>query len=142
VTSTTHEASATGYDIVDTPVSCLLTRFKVRSALDIVRFYFLFRRIHARSRTISGYVTSLFLIENLHTCFTLSIWENSRAILEFNSVVLDHVVAANWSYRRLEKTDYRRPVLWSAQFRLSAVSPHNLRWEGVDVEPHIVRSTQ
>ena len=133
-----HEALGTGYDIVDTNVSCLITRFEVRSILDIFRFYLLFRRIRARSKHITGLIATVFLVENPRTCYTLSIWRDKEAILEFNTSVLDHIVAANWSIRRLRRVA-SGVLLWSAQFRLSAVSQHNLNWEGVDVEQLIVR---
>ena len=133
-----HESAGTGYDKVETSVSCLLTRFKVRSTFDLIRFYLLFRRIRTASEHITGLITTVFFVENLRTCYTFSIWKDKDAILEFNTKVIDHITSANWSIPRLHRSA-SRPLLWSAQFRLSAVSPTNLHWEGVDIEQLIVR---
>jgi hypothetical protein len=136
------EALDIGYQDVDTTVFCVLTRFRVQSMLDLLRFYILFRRIRNASNRLSGQITSAFLMENLYTCFTLSIWKDRDAVIKFNTVVMEHINAANWCFQRLEKSTSGRLLLWSAQFRLSAVSPHNLRWEGVDVEPFIARRSR
>jgi hypothetical protein len=138
VVSAHHEAFATGYEAVETAVSCHLTRFRVRSALNLLRFYLLFRRIRDASREIQGLITTVFVVENYRTFYILSLWANVDAILEFNARVMDHIASANWSMRRLARVD-SGPLLWSAQFRLSAVSPHNFRWEGVDIESHMIR---
>ena len=122
----------TGYGKVDSDVMCVVTRFEVRSVWSLVRFYWLFRQVRAQSRGVPGLLASLFLIENRSTCYTLSLWRNEGAILRFNTEVDAHVHAANACFRDLAVSN-RRPRLWSAQFRLFAVSSTNLRWEGVDV---------
>jgi hypothetical protein len=131
-----HEATETGYQSVHTPVSCLLTRFQVKSVWSLIRLYLWYRRVRHEARTVSGLLKTVFLVENLRTCYTLSIWESGKAILEFNTKILTHVDAANSSFRELT-LDGGRPQLWSAQFRLSAVSPHNLRWNGLDLAPFV-----
>lgn len=131
-----HEASGTGYDRVDTTVSCLLTRFRVRSVWSLLRCYRSFRRVRSESRDIPGLLASAFLVENPHTCYTLSLWSDAGAIREFNTKVRAHIAAANASVRDIE---FRSggPQLWSAQFRLSAVSPYNLRWDRLDLGARI-----
>lgn len=122
----------TGYERVDSDVMCVITRFQVRSVWGLLRFYRSFRHVRAESRDVSGLIASLFLVENLHTCYTLSIWRDETAILQFNTRVVAHVHAANACFGDLDIVD-RRPRLWSAQFRLFAVSSTNLRWQGVDL---------
>lgn len=118
-----HEAEGTGYARVDTSVSCLLTRFKLRSAWSLVRFYRTFRRVRRDADTVPGLITSLFLVEDLRTCYTLSLWATPSSIRQFNTDTRAHIRAANKSFKDLEFGP-DGPELWSAQFRLSAVSPH------------------
>ena len=122
----------TGYERVESDVTCVMTRFEVRSTWALLRFYWLFRQVRAGSRGIPGLLASLFLIENRRTCYTLSLWRDDAAILQFNNHVVAHVHAANSCFRHLAKVD-QRPRLWSAQFKLFAVSSTNLQWQGVDV---------
>lgn len=125
-------SAGTGYGKVESDVACVITRFEVRSTVALLRFYWSFRRVRAQSRRIPGLLASLFLIENRRTCYTLSLWQDEAAILRFNTQVVAHVHAANACFRDLATVD-RRALLWSAQFKLFAVSPNNLRWRGVDV---------
>lgn len=136
-----HEASATGYEQVDTSVSCLLTRFRVSSPLSLLRFFFWYRRIQKDANDLDGLLASAFVIENLHTCFAFSLWQNAQAILDFNNRIFSHVQAANSSFSEV-KFESDGPRIWSAQFRLSAVSPHNFRWDGVNLEPMLNRLTR
>lgn len=119
---------------VDTTVSCVLTRFRLRSAWSLVPFYIAFRRIRRESQKIAGLLQSLFLIEDLRTCYTLSIWKNDCAIVDFGRV-RSHIEAANSAFGPTYRRDLERPEIWSAQFRLWAVSSHNMNWEGFDLQP-------
>jgi hypothetical protein len=118
---------------VDTTVSCVMTRFRLRSAWSLIPFYLAFRRVRESSRKVDGLLKATFLIENLHTCYTMSLWKNECAIVEFGSVQA-HVKAANSAFQPTWREDLRRAEIWSAQFRLWAVSAHNLNWEGLDLE--------
>jgi hypothetical protein len=119
---------------MDTTISCVLTRFRLRSRWSLVPFYLTFRRVRRDARQIAGLLQALFLIEDLRTCYTLSLWRDDDAILDFSTRVRSHVDAANHSFSRLEQKDLKRPEIWSAQFRLWAVSCHNLNWEGFDLQ--------
>jgi hypothetical protein len=127
------ESTEAAYSRVETPVSCILTRFRLRSAFALPRFYRAYRRIKADASKVDGLVASLFVIEDLRTCYTLSIWRNPRAIIKFNSSVPAHIHAANRCFRDLVMGP-DGPQLWSAEFRLWAVSPNNLRWDGLELE--------
>ena len=135
-------ALGTGYDRVDSDVMCVITRFQLRSTWSLLRFYWLFRSVRAQSKQVAGLITSGFLFEDLRTCYTLSIWRDERAILRFNGDVAAHVHAATGCFGDLDTVNHRK-ALWSAQFRLFALSPCNLQWEGVDLggEPHPLHPT-
>lgn len=136
--SRTGRGIGTGYQVIDTDVVCVLTRFHVRSLRALLRCYLRFRTVRSASRGIPGLIASLFLIENLRTCYTLSLWKNESAILEFNTKVVSHIRAANSCFADLVEGT-AGPELWSAQFRLDAVS-NNLRWSGVEVSENGQRS--
>jgi hypothetical protein len=136
---TDYDVSGTGYTAVETQVSCVLTRFRVRSPWSLFRFHRAFRRIRAQAQGVPGLLQSVVLVENVHTCYTLSLWADMHAILAFNTKVHAHVSAANWSFGRLEARP-DGPELWSAEFRLRAVSPHNLRWDALDIVPFLSTS--
>jgi hypothetical protein len=119
---------------VDTEVSCVLTRFRLRSAWSLLPFYLAFRRVRRESRKVAGLLQALFLIEDWRTCYTLSLWINECAIVDFGRVK-SHINAANSAFGPTYRRDLQRPEIWSAQFRLWAVSSHNLGWEGFDLQP-------
>jgi hypothetical protein len=125
--------SGTGGARVESTVSCVLTRFRVRSPLSLIRFYISFCHVRRSSRRIAGLLQAIFLVENLHTCYTLSIWENEWAIVDFNTHVKAHIAAANSAFAPTFRKDSRAEI-WSAQFRLWAVSRQNLNWEGFDLQ--------
>jgi hypothetical protein len=131
-----HESDATGYEQVTTTISCLVTRFHLRSPWSLVHFFRSYRRIRKEARNVPGLLKMAFLIENPRTCYTLSIWKNPQAIFDFNVKVDSHIAAANRSFRHLQFAP-SGVQLWSAQFRLSAVSPHNLRWDSFDLRRHL-----
>ena len=119
---------------VDTKVSCVLTRFRLRSAWSLLPFYMAFRRVRRESRKVAGLLQALFLIEDWRTCYTLSLWMNECAIVDFGRVE-SHINAANSAFGPTYRRDLQRSEIWSAQFRLWAVSSHNLGWEGFDLQP-------
>ncbi len=125
--------SGAGFARVDTTVACVLTRFRVRSCWSLIPFYLHFRRVRREARDVKGLLKAVFLIEDLHTCYTLSLWKNDEAIVNFGSVHA-HVAAANSAFGPTYREDLRRAEIWSAQFRLWAVSCHNLNWEGLDLQ--------
>jgi hypothetical protein len=125
--------SGAGFARVDTKISCILTRFRLRSPLLLLPFYISFRRVRRAARSVEGLLQALFLVESPHICYTLSVWRNERSILEFGRLH-EHVKVANSSFRPTYRRDLGRSEIWSAQFRLWAVSCHNLSWEGFDMK--------
>ncbi len=126
--------SGAGFARMDTTISCVLTRFRLNSPLSLIPFYFGFRRVQQDARKIAGLLQAVFLVENLRTCYTLSLWRDDAAIVQFGNL-RTHVGAANSAFRATYRPDQKRAEIWSAQFRLWAVSCHNLNWEGVDLQP-------
>jgi hypothetical protein len=122
-----------GFARVETIISCVLTRFRLRSVWSLIPFYCSFRRVRKTSREIGGLLQAVFLVENPHTCYTLSLWRNDNAIVNFGTRVHEHIRAANSAFAPTYNWDMRRPEIWSAQFRLWAVSSCNLNWEGLDM---------
>ena len=45
---------------------------------------------------------TLFLFEDSRTCYTLSLWRDEAAIVNFNTRVHAHIAAANWAFRDLQ----------------------------------------
>ncbi len=125
--------SGAGFARVETTMSCVLTRFQLRSCWSLVPFYLKFRRVRDESRAIHGLLQAIFLVENSHTCYTLSLWKDDYAITEFGAVC-SHIAAANSAFGPTYRADLKRAEIWSAQFRLWAVSSHNLNWEGLDLQ--------
>jgi hypothetical protein len=119
---------------MDTTVSCILTRFRLRSAWSLIPFYLAFRRVRRSARDVTGLLQAVFLIEDLHTCYTMSLWKDDCAIVEFGTRVGAHITAANSAFSPTYRRDLNRAEIWSAQFRLWAVSSHNLNWEGLDLQ--------
>lgn len=123
-----------GSHSVETSVTSVLTRFGLRSAWQLLPTYLDYRRIirQARATQTPGLLRSAFLIENLRTCYTLSIWADPRDIPQFGSNVPEHVMAGNRCMRRIVVHPDRGPELWSTKWRLSTVS-HNQCWPGFDL---------
>jgi len=131
--------SGAGYDSVDSRVTCVITRFQIRSALDLVRLHRLYRRVRRDARQrCSGLLHAAFLVEGLHTFYSFTLWADDAAILEFGTFVDTHVRAAGHGLRATFRRDVERPEIWSTQWNLAAVS-ENLNWDGVDVRPLLTR---
>ncbi|MCI0627780.1 MAG: hypothetical protein L0387_40045 [Acidobacteria bacterium] len=128
-----HALSGANFARVDTTLSCVLTRFQLRSCWSLIPFYLAFRRVRRAAQGVGGLLKAVFLIENLHTCYTLSLWKDDWAIVEFGRVRA-HVEAANWAFGPTFRKDLHRANIWSAQFRLWALSCHNLNWDGLDLQ--------
>jgi hypothetical protein len=128
--------SGANFARVDTTVSCVLTRFQLRSAWSLIPFYFFFRRIRRDAKNLGGLLKAVFLIEDFRTCYTLSLWKDEWSIVDFGRV-RSHVKAANSAFRPTYRKDLNRCEIWSAQFRLWAVSCHNLSWEGLNLQENL-----
>jgi hypothetical protein len=130
--------SGAGYGRVDTKVTCVMTRFQLRSFWDLVRLYRLYRHVRREARQrCSGLLHAGFLVEGPRTFYSFTLWTDEAAIVEFGTVVDAHIRAAGHGLRATFRRDIVRPEIWSTQWMLAAVS-ENLNWEGVDVR-HLVK---
>jgi hypothetical protein len=118
---------------MDTKISCILTRFRLKSCLSLIPFYLSFRRVLRSTQGLEGFLQALFLVENLHTCYTLSLWADDSAIVKFGTNRA-HVEAANSAFRATYNQNRKRMEIWSGQFRLWGISCHNSNWEGFDLQ--------
>lgn len=123
-----------GDHAVDVPIICVITRFGLRSPLYLLPAYLDYRRVvrQTTQTQMPGLLRTAFLIENLTTCYSLSIWASWEGIPFFGSTVPAHVEAARRVFGRVSFTPERGPEIWSAKFRLVSVS-NNLNWGDFDL---------
>jgi hypothetical protein len=123
-----------GEQPVDVPVICVITRFGLRSAWQLLPTYLDFRRVvrQAHRSATPGLLRAAFLIENPRTCYSLSLWTELNAIPKFGGTVHSHVDAARRVIGRIAFTPGRGLELWSAKWRLASVS-NNLNWADFDL---------
>lgn len=131
VTDNSIDVSAMGFDAVSSEVSCVITRFEVRSCWSLFRFLYEYSRVKRDSKQISGLIVTLFSMENLRTYYTISVWADSLAIGDFNTRVLSHITAARYSIKAL-RYDSDGARLWSGRFLLVGRSHHNINWTALD----------
>jgi hypothetical protein len=125
--------SGASYERVNGTISCVLTRFRVPSFWSLPLFFLAFRRVRKQALTAApGLIKAVFLMEGLRTYYTLSLWTNDNAIVDFSTHVTSHVKSANWAIVHVFRKDIQRPEIWSTHWRLWAIS-HNLNWEGVEM---------
>lgn len=119
---------------VAAPITCVITRFGLRSACSLLPTYLDYRHVvrEAVRRQTPGLLRSAFLIEGPRTWYSLSIWADSGAIPHFGTNVLGHVDAARQVFGRVAFSQNRGPEIWSTKWRLVAVS-NNLNWGDFDL---------
>jgi hypothetical protein len=127
-----------GDNPVDVPITCVITRFGLQRAGQLLPTYLDFRRVQeeARGAATPGLLRSAFLVEGPRTCYSLSLWTEQNAIPVFGADVPSHVDAARRVMGRLELDPDRGPELWSTKWRLVSVS-NNLNWSGLDLREAI-----
>lgn len=127
--------SGAGYERVDSRATCVMTRFQVRSVIDLVRMYRLYRRVRRDARQrCDGLLHAGFLVEGPRTFYSFTLWRDDDAILRFGTVVDSHVRVAGRGLGATFRRDRERSEVWSTQWSLAAVS-ENLHWEEVDLRP-------
>src|ERR1700730_10811739 len=86
-------SSGAGYTPLVSEVTCVVTRFELRSAWSLPWMWLSFRRVRAGGGGISGLLRSAFLVESPRVCFIFSIWSGDAAVLEVGTHVHAHVHA-------------------------------------------------
>lgn len=118
--------SLSGYERVESPLYCVLTRIRVRHFWAMPIMWRAYRRVRTQARQVAGLKRSAFLVQDLHTFFILSIWEGEKGFLEFGTDVIAHVHAANGAFARVVFRG-SKPEVWSTQWQIHSTS-HNLSW--------------
>jgi hypothetical protein len=124
---------------VDVPISCVITRFGLRSARSLLPTYLDYRNTvrEAEQTNTPGLLRSAFLIENPTTCYSVSIWASRNDIPAFGTNVPSHVSAARKVFGRVFLSKYGGPEIWSTKWRLTSVS-NNLNWADFDLRTLIL----
>jgi len=130
------KSDATGYATVTSDVRCVITRFQVKSVIALLRSYIAFRRVRSASARVPGLLKAVFVVENRRTFYSVSIWRDAAAVLEFNTFVSAHAEAATFAVPRTYDRTRGRYELWSAEFHLTALST-NTNWDTFDIKAHV-----
>lgn len=111
---------------------CVTTRFRLRHAWALPSMYLAYRRMRPALATAPGLLRYAFVIEHPLACYTLSVWESQAALEDFANT-RSHIAAV-----RHAKGACRE--IWSAYWRLDAVSAYASRWTGSRAWPALVPS--
>jgi hypothetical protein len=84
--------------------------------------YLAYRRMRADLAAAPGLLRFAFVVEHPLACYTLSVWESREALERFANA-RSHVRAVRHAKRICRE-------IWSAYWRLDAVSAYASRWEG------------
>src|SRR5438034_5319856 len=128
---------------VEAPIVCVLTRFGLRNARQLLPTYLDYRRILLDARRVGtpGLLKAVLLVEGAAVCYSLSIWADPNAIGRFGAEVPAHVEAANRIFGRLACGDDQPSQLWSTKWRLVSAS-NNLEWGDFDLRAAIADAEQ
>jgi hypothetical protein len=124
-----------GHHEVESPITCVLTRFGLRSPGSLVGTYRDYHRVvaDARASRVSGLLHTAFLLDGMRAALSLSIWSDRDAIPYFGTDVPSHVHAGHRVLSRVADSRFGDgPELWSTKWRLVSVS-HNARWGEFDL---------
>jgi hypothetical protein len=97
-------AVGTGYaQPRDGTLTCIVTRFRVKSVLVLPAFVWRFRTIRKEAlATVPGLIKAELMFKSPKSLYTLSIWSSDADIERFNKLV-SHVMSANWCLPRLAR---------------------------------------
>lgn len=128
-----------GDHAVEVPVLCVMTRFGLRSPLDLLPAYLYYRRVirQAKASPTAGLLRAAFLVSFPRDALTLSVWSSKGAIPWFGTNAPFHVEAARRIFRRLRTSADGGPELWSTKWMLTSVS-NNLNWDDFDLRSTVV----
>jgi hypothetical protein len=124
-----RKISQATYELVETPFYCVLTRIRLRHFWTLPPVVLFYLRVRQQALQVSQLKRCVFLIEDVHTFFILSVWEGEEGFIDFGTRVASHVDAAALAFFKVASRD-KKPEIWSAQWQLYAVS-NNLNWGGL-----------
>ena len=132
-------ANEPGDHPVDVAITCVLTRFRLRSVLHLLPTYLGYRRVRKAAAATPGLLHTAFLVSDSRTCYSFSIWASPDAIPRFGTNVPQHVEEARRAFGRLAMSGPGGPELWSTKWQLRSVS-NNLRWGDFDLRAQVLRA--
>lgn len=106
---------------------CITTRFQFKHMWQLIPFYLAYKRIKLDANAASGLIRYALLVQNPYVCYTFSIWKSEQAIMHFSNTS-NHIQAL-----RSAKRSYR--AIWSAYWRIDAVSKSANQWPGSNSWP-------
>lgn len=109
---------------------CITTRFQLKHVWTLASMYLLYQRMRRPLRTTPGLIRYAFLIQSPTVCYTFSVWESEAAFVTFSNVP-SHLDAVRYAKRACDD-------IWSAYWRLDAVSKHAQHWQGAPPWPPLV----
>jgi len=111
-------------------IRCVITRFRLRRRRYLLPTYRDFRRLRtlALANEPPGLLRFAFVVENMTTCYSLSLWSGRP---RFSSPVPEHIDVVRRTFGRLRLDAEHGPELWSTTWRLDSASS-NLRWGDLD----------
>ena len=121
----TAAASELDPRLMETQVTCVLTRVELAHFWQAPLLWLHYRRAHRSLPTSSHLIAARLLVESPRVYFTLSIW--SRPFGTGAAATAPHVDAARFGYRRCR-------AVWSTQWHLTRLSPGAQRWPGLAVD--------
>lgn len=101
---------------------CVITRFHLKRFWHLALFFLAFRRMKQDLNTAPGLIRYAFLLEGSHICYTFSIWESEVASMTFNNTSM-HI-------RIMRKLRPLCHAIWSADWRMCAISKSAHQWDG------------
>ncbi len=109
---------------------CVTTRFRLRTPWSLLAMYRAYRRMQRDLETASGLLRHAFLIQSPVAVCTLSVWASQDALDRFANA-RSHVTAVRYAKRACSE-------IWSAYWRLDAVSGYAREWTGQAAWPPLV----
>jgi hypothetical protein len=109
---------------------CVTTRFRLRSPWSLLAMYRAYRCMQRDLETAPGLLRHAFLIQSPVAVCTLSVWASQEALDRFASA-RSHVAAVRCAKRECRE-------IWSAYWRLDAVSGYAHAWTGRVAWPPLV----
>ena len=101
---------------------CLVTWIRVKDFFTFFRLILAFFSMRRKARTIPGLFKSWILIRSQKTLVLISLWQNSAAFAQFNTIVPEHAGIVTALYRTEAET-------WSGAFTLDTKSATSEPWK-------------
>jgi hypothetical protein len=121
-----------GPTAVETSVRLVMTRFRVRSCWGLLATWIDYKRLERRLPASPGLLKQMFVLEGLHSVWSISVWDSAHAIDRFGAQQPFHVAVANAIFPRIMRRPDGRPEIWSIRAKPISVSS-NLNWDDLDL---------